>query len=1046
MTSYLERRRHITERAPHADLAEVWDEDPDLALDMAEVVNHLPTLRRGLTSGVVDRQKRVAASSSLPRLDPRVVVEALPDLPMDVRRVLFRRVRSKRMTALADALLLPLHDSWGAYEAAQLLPVCSRQVVAEWLPKLEHVVSLSAIARRYPDLILAKAQAELPDADRDAWWGRNLVAVDEVIPHFPAEVLDLVEQFGPTTLMPFTQARSAYLAKVDAGRFLRVLRNRSYQLSRSAYRVLAEANPPELVWLGRQDALPVLRAMPPSRREAFWDAVNADKDMSQADIGFQTMHVLPRERRADEARRMRAIALKEGKENKANLLAQFLPYDEGRAILTELTYAGEATDRQLGYGLLVGCAAKDFRLAELLPWLVDRLKRDQDPVRVAAFRALTAASPRAFGEAAELTQLATDAFNARDLSVESTDALLRLCLKLLVHNDSQVALGIIEALWKRDSPTGLGRLDRMLRRGQEHDIYRVLAPVIHEHAARATYYPALVLAGSLGRRAWDMPDLLEPLWSAIKDGDDAEARSAIRYLLADPRARGERVERVLAIEPSAVFLPQVMNVVQSARTDLLDLVFGDEPPHGRFAPGDVRRIPLGMRQTQRWLPSQRARYAELLESLADSDHSREVRAAAVRTLGTVRGHNAIRYLSTEDELIAQAAITVLPLLPDPVEALRLLMDRALSDNRGQAELTAMYTIRRCARRIPPSVLAETLAVQGGRVTVRKELVRLISDFRLPDTVGMLHRAWHGENQHRDVRAAIAFQALSWLDDPRAWELLRTAVTGPREVAMQTLRVQPYSVPVQHRASVAALIHEVATGSDERLRGEALSQLSAWLPWYPEALPVLRDVITNLDERATWRAAVNGLIRLVWQPEIQAAVLDVLRTLATATGHDAQSDRDRPALQRMRAIFDGLYRMSSWRQRMHDFAGDLVEALSGVEEIRRELVQLKFATVRFSSPDESEPVADLRAVDALVAGRPLLASNAIWNVRARQWNADAMLTAARSVTSGHLALRLLAIGGPHFGWPERWRELLRELRRHPDADVRDAAMQIMTASE
>nr|WP_042183963.1 hypothetical protein [Kibdelosporangium sp. MJ126-NF4]CTQ93908.1 hypothetical protein [Kibdelosporangium sp. MJ126-NF4] len=1043
--SYAERRRRIIERAPHADLAAVWDEDPYLAIDMAEVVNHLPTLRRGLTSGVVDLQKRVAASSSLHRLDAQFVAGLVADLPLAVRRVLFRRVRSQRTTVLADALLPTVHETCGDWEAARLLPICSSAVVREWLPSLAHVVSIGSIAKRHPDLMLAKALEELPEANRDDWWRRYGHAVDELVPHYPAEVLDLIEQFGPSGHLPFSDTKSAFLAKVDASRFIRVLQNRSYQLSKPAYRALADANPPELVWLGRQNTLPVLRAMPPSRREAFWDAVNADKDMSHADIGNQTLRVLPRRRRGDEARRMRAIALTKGEENKADNLAQFLPYDEAHETLAELTRAGEATDRQRGYELLIACAAKDFRLAELLPWLVDRLKRDQDPVRLHAFRALLAASPRAFGAAQELEQLATDAFNARDLSSDSTDALLRLCVKLLVHNDSAIVLGIIEATWQRQGWTALGRLDRMLRRGQEHEIYRALKPVIDEHAGWTIYYPALVLVGSLGRRAWDMPDLLEPLWAAIKDGDDDDARSAVRYLLADPRTRSERTERILGIEPSAVFLPQVMAVIQSTRTDLLDIVFGAEPPHGRFAPSEVRQIPLGMRQTHRWLPRQRARYAELLEALADSDHAREVRASAVRTLGTVHGHNAVRYLAAEDELVAQAAIAVLPSHPDPVEAIGHLMDRAFSANRGQAELTAMYTIRGCASRIPPSVLAGMLVIQDGPVTVRKELVRLVGDFRLPDAVGLLHQAWHVPNQHRDVRAAITFQALSWLDDPRAWELLRAAVTGPREVAMQTLRVQPYTVPQRHRPGVAALIREVALGTDNRLRGEALSCLGGWLQWYPDAVPVLSNAITDLDERSAWRNAVGALVHQAPRPEAGTAVLDLLRSLARHTGPDAEADRDRPALQRMRAIFDRLYHMASWRKFMRGYVTGVIDVLAEVDEIRPELVRLTMTTIRTDSADQAEPIADLRVVDDLVADRPLLASTVPWPIL-YQWSADVMLAAARSVRSGHLTLRVLAVGGPHFGWPEGWRTLLRELRQHPEADVRDAARQLLTAPE
>src|SRR5690349_2540869 len=105
MRSYAERRRETTARAramtdPDTTLARLWTEDPERAVDMAEVVNHMPTIERALTSGVVGLQLRVATSSALRHLAADVLVEALPELPVAVRRVLFRRIRQRRLTTL----------------------------------------------------------------------------------------------------------------------------------------------------------------------------------------------------------------------------------------------------------------------------------------------------------------------------------------------------------------------------------------------------------------------------------------------------------------------------------------------------------------------------------------------------------------------------------------------------------------------------------------------------------------------------------------------------------------------------------------------------------------------------------------------------------------------------------------------------------------------------------------------------------------------------------------------------------------------------------
>lgn len=1058
MQSYVDRRRETTERAralsdPDETLAALWDESPELAIDMAEVVNHLPTLHRALNSGVVDLQIRTVASSSLPRLDSAVLTEALPDLPMAVRRVLFRHIRSRRLTALASAILETVHAVHGVDEAAALLPICDTATVERWLPLLEHAVNQTAVAKRHPDLMLARAVEELSQLEvRDDWWRQRGHALNETVEHDPARVLDLIERFGPSTWLPFSIPSMTRLARVDAGRFIKQLENRTYSLGKPAYLALVAANPPELVWLGRQKLVNVLRAMPPSRRTEFFDKVNADKDTARVDVPEDVLRLLPRARRAEEARRMRAIAAETGDETKVRRMTSFLPFDEARDELTKVTQSGDADERATGYPLLIDCAAKDFRLAELLPWLVERLKREQDPVRLAAIQALAAASPGVFGDATELTQIATDAFDARDFSTATGGALATLCVKLLIHNSSPVALGILTRWWNRTGWSSMGRLGQQLRHGQEHDLFAALKDTIATAAEQIDFDPAFALARTLGRRAWTMPDLLEIVWSAIQWSLEPDSREAIGLLLADPRRRNERVQRILDLDPTAVFVSSVMDVLQYARTDLLEVMLGKEIPEGTFAPKKVRLIPLYLRGTRRWLPEQRTRYAELVMSLANSDkQSRETRAQAVETLGRIHGpakRNILRYLDSEDELIAQAAIGALPNHDNPLEALDLLLERALGDNRGHAELTSMYTIRQCARRVAPSKLVPKLrdaVARGGRVTVRKELVRLVSDFRLPDAVGILRDIWETPNQHRDVRAATAFVALSWLDDPRAWNLLREAVSGPREVSMQVLRTYPYAVPTEHREGIAALIRAVAVGPDDRLRAVALGSIGAWSRWYPEAITVLTNAVIDLDERAGWQAAANSLTNLATVPAGEAAIVATLRALLRFTGPDAEADRDLPALQRARTVFGQL--RTTWNRQGHqrDIAHRVAQHFHDTEVVRPEVVRLRLSAVDVRSV---RALADLREIEPLLAGRPLLADDAKHHLGypSWAWHADAMLYAAQNLTDGMLVLAIVAAGGPAYGWPEPWRDLLRGLRRHTDPSVRDAALAVMTAAE
>jgi hypothetical protein len=1053
MRSYAVRRRETTERAlamtdPDRTLTPLWATDPEAALDMAEVANHLPTMERALASGVIGLQLRVATSSTLRQLDPNVLVDALPELPPAVRRVLFRRIRQRRLTTLATALVDVVED---VDEAARLLPLCDSATVERLLPAVEHAVNHATLARYHPEFTLARAADELARLDvTDPWWRSRGYALDEIVAHAPARLLDLVERHAPATWLPFSGRSLALMAEVDAGRLLRLLENRTYQLTRRGYRTLAAANPPELVRLGRQHPVTVLRVLPPSRRAEFFDRLYADKDMTRLHIPDEVLRLLPRDRRAAEARRLRAIAAETGDEDQVRRMTVHLPYDEARDDLTRITRSGEADERVVGYRLLIDCAANGLRLAELLPWLVDRLKREQDPVRAAAVQALAGVHPRALGSATELTQLAADAYDARDFSHSTGAALADVCMKLLAYNGSPVALGVLTDWWKRTRWSYLGDLSRKLRRGQEHDVFEALRTTVEAAADQVDFQPAFALAGAFGRRTDNMPELLDLMWDAIPYGREHASRQAIRHLLADPRHRSARVQRILDLDPTAVFVSEVVDVIQYNRTDLLEVVLGKTIPKGTFAPRKVRLIPLYLGHTERWEPAQRARYAELLMSLADSDkESRGTRAGAVTAIGRIHGpakRNVLRYLDSDDELIAQAAIARLPDLDEPAEALDLLLTRALGDSRGHAELTSMYTIRRCAARVVPRRLTEVLRAalaRGGRVTVRKELVRLVSDFRLPDAVGILRQTWDAPDQHRDVRAAVAFAALSWLDDPTATELLRDAVSGPREISGQLLRTRPYTVPAKHRSSLSALVRQVATGPDDRLRTDALASLDAWARWDPAVHTVLADALTDLTERVSWRAAVQPLQRLVVTPEGAATVIKVMHTLLDAPPTpDAAADRDRPAFQRARAVVNGL--TVSWnvqpvfRRAIHRISDELRR----YDDIRVENVALRVSTV---NPNGPQVLDDLRDLEDLVGDNPFLAVQA-GHALARPHDATHLVPAVAQLTNGHLQVALLTDNSHRLGHPEPWRALIRELRRAPDPGVRDAALRLVTAKE
>jgi hypothetical protein len=105
-----------------------------------------------------------------------------------------------------------------------------------------------------------------------------------------------------------------------------------------------------------------------------------------------------------------------------------------------------------------------------------------------------------------------------------------------------------------------------------------------------------------------------------------------------------------------------------------------------------------------------------------------------------------------------------------------------------------------------------------------------------------------------------------------------------------------------------------------------------------------------------------------------------------------------------------------------------------------------------------PLAELTAVADLLADRPLAIASAVTQLNMRlphaqaQWTDTDLLSPATHLTTtgrpvdGLFALTLTAAATGRTGWSPAWRALLVALRNHPSADVRHAALDLMTASE
>ncbi|MEW2520296.1 hypothetical protein [Actinacidiphila alni] len=798
---------------------------------------------------------------------PDAAVEAAyDDAPSHTRRRLTRAVVAAHRTALAERLVVRLRAEWGEAEAAKLLPVCSAEFVARLVPEVAHAVeSWGRVARRHPDAVLDHAACELaaqPLHLRTQWWQRHAHAVAVTARTRPERVLTLLERYGPGELPAPLRDRLGALVAADADRTVRWLvspdRDRPrYEplLPRSVLRALVRADRPSLVDLGRHalarpDHLAaLLKAMPPSRRAGFLDAARAGAD-PRGDVVLAVLPLLPRERRRAEVRRW----VPRGRTEEwlwwevLETLAEGR-YEEAWPVLTAELGRPDAEERALVWPILVTAVRRSGEraaVAELLTLML-RLRNERDPVRAAALGALADLPPRLFAadDIASLDRIVRDALEARDSSAATRAAVRRLAVAVLAANAAGTAsrdgdaallawaLRAVERIAGHIAVADLGPLSRTLRRGQEHQVFDALYPWLRAACDKADHRLLLALAGALGRRARHMPALQALLAEALEYGDDNAFRAAAGLWLDAPATRGERVERILALEPSAAVLPEVRRVLTRHRTDLLDVLIGRKAPYGRFlTPGKRRPLPP-LDDVRRWLPHQQETVFAMAERAA-ADESQPVlaRAAAVRLAVhvPVRGLGfGLRWTALDAGTgsgtgsahavpLAEAALGALPYTDRPQDTLPVLLAHA-GDDRARV---AVYAAGRAARFAAPSELAGLLAelldgTRAAKVTGRKEAVRLAAGLLpLREAAALLAAAYRRPGQHPDVQAAVVAFAAGLLAQgatgPAAhdlWSLLAEAVHGAPQSRTALLRTTPWSLPAPHRPHYARLVAEIA---------------------------------------------------------------------------------------------------------------------------------------------------------------------------------------------------------------------------------------------
>ncbi len=733
------------------------------------------------------------------------------------------------------------------------LPACSEATVRAALPELEargRGVAWRAVARFHPRLLRDQLVAALkgvktPDS-RLTWRIHDVMS--DLLAADPDAALDVVEALFDLSVAPqplgkwiarlarlrpertFDRLKARQLSGLPAPRpglfsSVRFVRPDRLGLERLKWLVsnapsalpegsagrawmarLAEADRSALVthWLGHRvgswGAFLFAFAAPSPEREASFDGWQRAACNAEGLIAVARLHALPLDLRLREARRhLHELPWLQSRPVERRVYAELLGFDEAESELQPWLAHPEGTERGVALGLWLGTVRHDAARTPLAIAAVRRRKNEQDPVRQAMLAAL-ARLPTGRLRATpveELVGIVGEALDAADLSPHTAKEAQRLAAVVLSVEPVAGAELLTRVLRVRGSvdghaigarltPVDAGRLDP------------VLAPLLDDWVRHERAAAALGLLSGLHHRLRHMPRTLDAV-DALCGLPNLLALGALLDVLARhaPDRFAARALRIVEADDSAICLPRVARFVATVRTDLLGRFLGKAPMVGRWATGRTHWVlDFGLR-FHGWTSAQQARYAALLVALVDTP-DRDVptcRWAMERlTRLTWTPSEPLRRLSSDPRPpIRDLAIRALPNLDDG-SGLQALLD-CMGGDRARI---ATYALRReLSELTPAAVIAQLRAVPMGRVTVAKEVVRLMGELGGPEARGALVAMGAGA-LHRDVRIALLRALWDHIESPEAWALLDAAARDPDPVLASRL----LSIPLD-RLSPAA---------------------------------------------------------------------------------------------------------------------------------------------------------------------------------------------------------------------------------------------------
>jgi hypothetical protein len=1037
-----------------AELAAGTPDERVLALHLAVVRRDLDVVERALADPVL-RRRALSAAVRLPVSDSALstVIETAPRRD---RVAAYGVLRLSRRRELADRLVETVHESRGRQDVAELLPSCSEDVVARWLPRIgAGPVLLRRLVRVSPRVVaefLAPAFAAANRHGDRRWLREYQPLLVMLVAREPVGVAAIIRQLPrsapsslPVEIVPALLCFPDFVPlMIDLG--IRNTDEKTLNLTARARRTIADLDLDQTTALiisceaGEVRASLLAAVSAGSRREVV-DRVYAEGDMRN-EISAGELRLLSRADRVELGERLLREPFTRLSSWRLLEISRGLPYEQAAEVLREATGKHVHQQRRMGWSALIECAAieEDWDVFARAVADAGRAWSDQDRVRIGALKAASRV-PSAALSAVSLESLrravlsTTSSSDGSSMSFAHLDRwLVRTVTAAMADGDADRVVELHRLLTRlhddhraRAKPYAPERID-----GVGAELWPGLRERVLEDAESGKFDLALRVAWALGGALASVPelDVLVGRIACTASGPD-DAATAARLWIAAPSTREARAGELVAHHPDLGRVDDVWTVIATRRTDLLDRLLST----GRLLP------PVGRSVRGRWTPEQRARAEAVALSVASDEQTNlDEREAAT---GFVTDVDALTVLAeTGPQRVAAAALTALAESASAELALPVLMHHG-GKPVGPVAAAAVRGLGFVADRLPDNELAAlagaVLAARNGSVGGAKEAARLLGRARPKGAVEVLLRSWANPEVHQDVRAAVVVALTGFLgEDPRVAEVPVQAIANGDPVRSAVLAIRPDVLSPSQKPLLAVVI-----GAALERVGSVPRELSAayfrWWTYDPEADERLARLVVSSSERSAYggiTAVFLEAVRAHGGVEMLTAAVD---PLVTAIG-----EGDQHAWCRLKDLAEVL-------QRQDLGAAECRIVIEGCRQVGMDAAVATLLYVLALRSLDGEPAFErwtelVEAVDE----RPYrwCDRGSAWGYQFTPVRSDDVLPVVDHLLgldgaiAGLIALSLVGTAASQKGWTDGLRERYPALADHREADVREAARSVL----